>query len=154
MTDSTPPKPGSQPFALAYWMVKEIIKREWTETEQKGKGMHLKHAQILLRDYTMAEIRGCLLAMKAGRIPVGKYEIRWLTDIRQGEPPYIEQYKALALNPPPRWKTASYEAWAKEFDPHALAQALPQTEVSCPQPRYPPPTSPSSGRLHMARSTK
>lgn len=150
----TPLKPkgtGSAPFALAYWFVTEYLVRPWGVDDDKGR--HLKHAQILLRDDSMELIKHCLLAMRDGRVPIGKFEVRWLVDIRNGEPPFVAQYRALALTPPPQWKTASFHQWKAEFDPHWVPPTLLLETDPCPI-HYPPPTSPSSGRLHTVGSRR
>lgn len=150
MDQAKPEKKGSVPFALAYWFVTEYLKRPWGEDD--GKGRHLKHAQLLLKDDTMDLVKKCLIAMREGRVPIGKFEVRWLMDVRNGEPPFIAQYRKLALTPPPQWKTTEYRQWKAEFDPHWVAPLV-ELEIETCQVRFPPPTSPSSVRLHMRAST-
>jgi len=143
-------KPANAPFMLAYWFVKEFMKRPWRAEDQKGR--HLKAAQVLLKTYSSDEIKACLKAMRSGRIPLGKFEIRQLYDIQSGEPPFIAQYRDLAKTPPPQYLRASYEAWRQEFDPHAPPVIYDAKENTCP-PAFHPPTSRSSVRLHMRTNT-
>lgn len=150
MTSDTTPKAGSAPFALAYWFVTEYHGRKWTETDKKGQ--HLGNAKNVLADYSEREIKGCLLACRDGRIPLGNnFVIEALTTIRRGEPPYIEQYRALASNPPPEYMQASHARWAAEFDPNWQPNTEQQQENPCP--RIPQVTSVSWARLHMTRPT-
>jgi hypothetical protein len=139
-------KPANAQFTLAYWFVTKFLKRKWTAEDAKGR--HFRHAQILLKEYSSDQIKGCLLAMRDGRINAGKFTIQWLIDVRNGEPPFMAQYRKLAETPPPQWMRTSYREWAKEFDPHWTPPT--EEETTCP-PAFPPPTFQSSARLHMAR---
>lgn len=150
MTDFTvETKPANAQFTLAYWFVTKFLVRKWTVDDQKGR--HFRHAQSLLKDYSSAQVQGCLKAMRDGRINIGKFTIQWLVDVRNGEPPFIAQYKQLASTPPPQWMRASFEAWRLEFDPHA--PPITYTEKETTWPAFPPPTFQSSARLHTRTNT-
>ncbi len=143
-------KPANAQFQLAYWFVTQFLKRPGGWKQEDAKGRHFRHAQLLLKDYPIEQVKHCLLAMQSGRIQMGKFEIRWLIDVLNGEPPYMAQYRELASTPPPQYLTASYEAWRKEFDPHAPPITTPELETTC-LPAFPPPTFQSSARLHTVR---
>lgn len=117
---------------LAVWFVTEFIGRPMTDTDWKG--MHVKHAKVLLHDYEEDEIKGCLVAMQRGFLSEEPAQAQNMMWVRYGEPPWIERYLLWKQSPPlvwDEWATSEWETLTGskpevEFHP---SQTLPQLDA-------------------------
>lgn len=97
---------------LAYWFVTEYLQRPWQEADYKGSAM--KHASLMLKDYDLLDIQGCLLAAQDGDLgDMGGIALIAITSITKFEPPLIVRWFDYVKTPPPIWKIDEYNRWAR-----------------------------------------
>lgn len=92
---------------LAFWFIRTILGREIEPEDYSG--MHMKHAKLLLQKYTVAEICGCLEAMKDGLF--GDLNVTYMTMLNTFEPPLMAQYREYITTPPPVYLETEYAQW-------------------------------------------
>lgn len=99
-------------YLLASFFVTEILKREWTTTDQKG--MHLKQAKQVYDDYGLDDVVGCLEAWRDNLLGgLDYWPPKTLVAIRYGEPPMIERWMAWKKTPPPIYQKEATGEWIK-----------------------------------------
>ena len=112
---------------LAYWFVKNVIGREWTQADYGGT--HMAHAKRLIKEmkYNPADIRACIMAIVDGTFEfegiAPNLEFRYLITILKGEPPYIEQFLAVP-NPPPVYEIEVYDHWVRMHGQKAVEDGV------------------------------
>lgn len=92
---------------LAFWFIQHILEREILPEDYRG--MHKKHAMLLLKDYSVAEICGCLDAMKDGLF--GDLKVTYMTMVNTFEPPLMSQFRDYLTVPPPIYLETEYAQW-------------------------------------------
>lgn len=109
---------------LAYWFVKNVLGREWTQADYGGT--HMAHASKLIKmKYDPVDIRACVMAMVddtfefEGIAP--NLELKYLITILKGEPPYIEQFLRVP-DPPAIYEIESYDHWVRMHGKKAIEQ--------------------------------
>lgn len=98
---------SSQTQRLAFWFIRNIIGREIKPEDFRG--MHMKHAKLLLARYSVSEICGCLEAVRDGLF--GDFKHDYMTVIENLEPPLIAQYREYLTTPPPVYLEAETAEW-------------------------------------------
>ena len=99
----------SQPFLLAQFFVKEVLKRPWLAADNR---IAMAHAKSLLKDYQFEDIVGCLEAVRDGVIEL-PFQLQVLTTLRKYEPNIMERWHDYCKNPPPVYDVAQYKDWLK-----------------------------------------
>lgn len=117
---------------LVTWFVTEYLGRPMRPEDYRGS--HMAHAKQLLQTYTIADLQGCLLAVKRGVLDC-PWEVTYLTQLTKGEPPLLAQWRAYCETPPPGWKTAECELW-RELTGRVLPTEDPWGDD--PVPMWPP----------------
>lgn len=93
---------------LTFWFIQHILGREILPEDHRG--MHKKHAALLLKDHSVAEICGCWDAVKDGLF--GDFQnTSYMTFILSMEPPILSQYRDYLTVPPPVYLETEYAQW-------------------------------------------
>lgn len=97
----------SATLRLTLWFIRTILEREVLPEDYRG--MHMKHAKLMLQNNSVAEICGCLEAMKDGLF--GDLKVTYMTMINTFEPPLMAQYREYITTPPPIYLETEYAQW-------------------------------------------
>lgn len=121
--ESTPKKPNKSAriYFLVHWFVTDYLGRVYTPKDMKSE--HSTHAKSVLMDYSEQDVIGCLKLLKLRIIDTGKWQVTRICQVRNGEPSYMEQYKAWCLTPPPFYNKALVEQWEQVTGKVAYPQA-------------------------------
>lgn len=102
---------------LARFFVTEILGREWTPADYRG--MHMKHAKTLLKDYDLIDLVRCLCTLRDGVLGEWMAEAQDMLVVVRGEPPLINEWTRYKAVPPPVWqeRPTEYWQWITRYDP-------------------------------------